>query len=511
MTGSLAESSSPDSGREVGPSSTSLRVKRIAGYLYAIVLPWLAAYFSFREPALRGMRLALSFSAIAGAATLFDPLTAVVTLAVSVVSFEYYLPTASSPESGVDRVIRVAVLFLAGGLVALIIRQRHTAERQQRIALATLREQADALIQAQQASRSAAWTFNTRTGQTRWYEGGADIFGRPHEEIIALGNPSSLIFEEDRARIAAAAKDAVRAGKPSPVEYRVLWPNGEIHWLEARGAPLGSDPTLWRGATIDVTERKQAEAALIRSEKLAVAGRLAASIAHEINNPLEAVTNLCYLAKHTAVDEETRTYIGMAEDELSRVAHITSQTLRFHRQQMAAVATNLEETLRSIVTLYESRLAQAGVVVKMECMAAPALVCYAGEIRQVLANLVANAIDAMPKGGMLRLRVRPSIDWRNGSSAVRVTVADTGYGMSAETRKRIYEPFYTTKDDVGTGLGLWVTAGIVEKHNGSLRVRSSMRPEMSGSVFALLLPYQADGADRTNAGEAGVSVGAKPN
>jgi signal transduction histidine kinase len=232
----------------------------------------------------------------------------------------------------------------------------------------------------------------------------------------------------------------------------VLWPNGEVHWLEARGVQLASNPTLWRGATVDITERKQAEAALIRSEKLAVAGRLAASIAHEINNPLEAVINLCYLAKMTAADQETRTYITMAEDELGRIAHITSQTLRFHRQQTAAVETDLGETVRSILSLYESGLVRAHVSVNFENEPTPPLVCFAGEMRQVLANMIANANDAMPNGGVLRLRLRPSKDLRTGSPAVRITVADTGHGMSAETRKRIYEPFYTTRATWEPGL-----------------------------------------------------------
>jgi PAS domain S-box-containing protein len=440
------------------------------------------------------MRLALNFSVIAAAETFFGPGTALVALMVSIVSFEYYLPPPTHPESaGIDMAVRTGVILLAGGLIALIIRRRREAERQLRSALATLQEQADALIQAQQASRSAAWTFNTATRHTRWYEGGAEIFGRPHEEITALGSPTGLVLEEDRPKIAAAALHTESTGEPFNVEFRVVWPNGEEHWLEARGAPIASKPGLWRGATIDVTARKQAQAALVRTEKLAAAGRLAASIAHEINNPLEAVINLCYLAKLTAENPETKSYIEMAEEELGRVAQITSQTLRFHRQQTAPAETDLGEMLRAIVSLYEGKLVQAGVAVSFECETAPPLFCYAGEIRQVLANLVANAIDAMPGGGTLRLRVRPATDWRSGASAVRVTVADTGTGMSAETQRRIYEPFYTTKEEVGTGLGMWVSAGIVEKHKGTLRVRSRVReaerPRASGSVFALLLPY----------------------
>jgi PAS domain S-box-containing protein len=472
------------------PPSQRQRIKQVLGYGYAVVLPWLAAYLSFHMPAMRGMRLALNFSAIAVAETFFGAGPAVVALAVSVVSFEHYLPSGISPGTAwLDMPVRVGVIVLAGTLISLMIRRRRRAEGNLRAALATLQEQAAALIQAQQASRSAAWTFFVPTRQTKWYEGGAEIFGRPHKEITALGSPTSLVLEEDLPLIAAAARLTETTGAPFHVEFRVRWPNGEVHTLEARGVPLASDPMVWRGATIDVTERKQAEAALIRTEKLAVAGRLAASIAHEINNPLEAVTNLCYLAKLTAANEESKTYIEMAEGELGRMAHITSQTLRFHRQQTAAVETDLADMVQAILTLYENKLIRAGIAVGFENEGAPALVCYAGEMRQVLANLIANAIDAMPNGGRLRARVRRSTDWRSGMAAVRVTVADTGHGMSPETLKRMYEPFYTTKGDMGTGLGLWVTAGIVEKHHGTLRVRSSRRVAGGGSAFGLVLPY----------------------
>jgi PAS domain S-box-containing protein len=475
---------------KTNPASPFLMVKLVCGYILAVVLPWLAASLSFYMSALSGMRLALNFSVIAAAVTFFGLGPALVATVVSAVAFNHYFSQLQSPgETFADTLIRTGVILLAGLLIAMLFRQRTFAERELRAALGDLQEQADALIQAQQASRSAAWSFNTLTRHTHWYQGGAEIFGRPHEEITALGSPTSLVLEDDRPRIASAAQLTELTGAPFAVEFRVLWPNGEVHWLEARGTPLPSNPALWRGATIDVTERKHAEAALIHSEKLAVAGRLAASIAHEINNPLEAVTNLCYLARLTSVDPETRGYIELAEAELSRVAHITSQTLRFHRQQTAAAGTDLAETVRSILSFYGHKLAQAGVEVNFEAQPVQPLLCYAGEIRQVLANLIANAIDAMPKGGALRLRLRPSTDWRTGASAVRVTVADTGHGMSAETRKRIYEPFYTTKGDLGSGLGLWVTAGIVEKHHGSLKVRSAQKPVGGGSVFSLLLPY----------------------
>ena len=217
-----------------------------------------------------------------------------------------------------------------------IINQRYTALERLQAAMEVLREQKDILAQAQQASNSAAWSFDARTGHTQWYEGGAEIFGRPHSEITATGSPRGYIVEEDLAKLDEAAAHTVRTGAPFTVEFRVQWPNGEVHWLEARGTPMTYDRHLWRGATIDITQRKQAEVALLRSEKLAVAGRLATSIAHEINNPLEAVTNLCFLAQHAGNMTDAQGYLEMAERELNRMAQFTNQTLRFHRQQTFA-------------------------------------------------------------------------------------------------------------------------------------------------------------------------------
>jgi PAS domain S-box-containing protein len=496
--------SHPDS-----PFSGRTRLRTVTGYLYAVVVPWLAAYLAFQLDALRGMRLALNFAAIVAAATFFGAGPAMVATVVSIVAFNRFfapVPLAAPVSTPADSYLRSGVVLVTGALIALILRQRHAVERQLRATLARQQEQAGALIQAQQASNSAAWTFTVADRRTHWYEGGAEIFGRPHAEITALGSPTSLVLPEDLPRIAAAAERTMRDGEPFVVEFRVRWPNGEVHWLEARGVPLASNPKIWRGATIDVTQRKRAEEALIRTEKLAVAGRLAASIAHEINNPLEAVTNLLYLARLTAANPESQQYIETAEAELARVAHITSQTLRFHRQQTAAVETDLADAARSILGLYHHRLSQAGIEVRFDAEPAEPIVCFAGEIRQVLANLIANAIDAMPYGGSLRVSLRPGTDWRTGCPGLRLSVADTGHGMSAETRRRIYEPFYTTRGEVGTGLGLWVTAGIVEKHKGTLQVRSATTPGASGTAFMLVLPYASPASEGIVRREVGVAV-----
>jgi PAS domain S-box-containing protein len=463
---------------------------RVGEYIGAAVLAWGAAAWSFQSPSFREIRLALSFCVIAWAALTGGIGPAVLAVGVSALTVSRYQRSwvSSSPLS-VAGLIPTAILGLSVGLLLLLAQRRYVAETRLRRLVKSLREHAEALTRAQQASRSAVWSYDAASGETHWCQGGAEIFGRPHPEIMGIRFPMELVVEEDRGKVAAEFERALGTGSPLEVEFRTQWPSGEIRWLEARGTPLGSAGGTWRGATIDVTERKRAEQSLIQHEKLAIAGRLAASIAHEINNPLEAITNLCYLARATSTSAESSRYIQMAEEELSRVAQITSQTLRFHRQQTAAVDTDLSELTRSILALFEQKLAEHGIAARLRSSPAPPLRCFSGEIRQVLANLVGNAVDAMPEGGVLRLGVRETTDWKSGKRGLRITVADNGHGMAPETLKRLYEPFYTTKAERGTGLGLWVSTTLIEKHQGCLRVRSTTRPGRTGTVFSIVLPY----------------------
>lgn len=239
----------------------------------------------------------------------------------------------------------------------------------------------------------------------------------------------------------------------------------------------------------DLTQRRNAELALIQAEKLAVTGRLAASIAHEINNPLEAATNLIYLASQGSDLEAAQSYTKQALEQLLRVSHITQQTLRFHRQSSNPTAVNLAELLDSVIDFLGARITGNHITVKRLYDGAPEVMLLAADIRQVMANLVGNAIEAMPRGGSLSVRVRQSNDWRDRTRpGVRLTVGDTGTGMSRKVLRRIYEPFFTTNKKDGTGLGMWVTSQLVERHQGDLRVWSSERQGATGTVFSLFLP-----------------------
>jgi PAS domain S-box-containing protein len=240
----------------------------------------------------------------------------------------------------------------------------------------------------------------------------------------------------------------------------------------------------------DLTPQKQAEAALVQSEKLAAVGRLAASISHEINNPLEAVTNLLYLVRQEdGLSATMQEYLSTAELELARVSQIATQTLRFHRQSAKAREVAPAELIQSVIGLYQGRLLNSNIEIVYQHRGAGPITCYEGDIRQVLNNLVSNAMDSMRTGGRLILRTRDCTLWRTGTRGVRITVADAGHGMSAEVRDRIFEAFYSTKGSNGNGLGLWISKEIVEKHHAGLQVKSSNRAPRTGSVFSLLLPY----------------------
>ncbi|MFP5227517.1 MAG: sensor histidine kinase [Acidobacteriota bacterium] len=234
----------------------------------------------------------------------------------------------------------------------------------------------------------------------------------------------------------------------------------------------------------------RAQDALRRSEKLAVTGRLAASIAHEINNPLEAVTNLLFLMRNTENPAKAHTFLVQADQELARVAEITRQTLRFYREPSHPVDTDVATVLRSVLVLYNSRLMAANVEALLEINAPMAMVLASpGELRQVIANIIGNAIDAMRRGGRLRLRISEGTG-TEGERRLRLTIADTGSGIPAGLLPTIFEPFVTTKGETGTGLGLWVTGEIIRRNGWDVRVRSHCGPDRSGTVFSITMPLR---------------------
>lgn len=249
---------------------------------------------------------------------------------------------------------------------------------------------------------------------------------------------------------------------------------------------------------MDVTDRKRAEVALLKQEKLASAGRLAATIAHEINNPLEAVTNLLYLARQVPdLPETAQQMLRTADEELQRVTHTAKQTLGFYRESTQARDVDLARAIEDVLAVYARKLEHRGIRVETDFRARPIVHAFGGELRQVFSNVINNAADAMPQGGRLRIRVSHVAD--GPQPFVRVTFADDGAGIEPIVRSHIFEPFFTTKRDVGTGLGLWVTKQLVEKHGGRISLRSSTDPARHGSTFSIVLPERVQQDKRASA------------
>lgn len=240
----------------------------------------------------------------------------------------------------------------------------------------------------------------------------------------------------------------------------------------------------------DITERKAAEEALRRSEKLATAGRLAATMAHEINNPLEGITNLLYLLRHNpSLDGKARQHLEMADQEVSRLSHLAKQSLGFYRDHSAPSQVDLEHMMDEVLTIHHRRLQAKDILVEKQYDPLASVTGIPGELRQVLLNLVLNAIDAVEENGRLSVRIKNARDWSDSArQGVRITIADNGCGISKEHLPHLFEPFYTTKKDVGTGLGLWISRELVSKHDGWIRVRSTTAAGKQGTTFTVFIP-----------------------
>ncbi len=334
-----------------------------------------------------------------------------------------------------------------------------------------------------------------------------EMINPPYQELIGQRNVLGKTVREAVPEAAeqgfiALLDEVYRTGQPfvgrgTPIELaRSASQLLEVRYLDFVYQPRREQDGTISGIIVlgvDVTESKRAEQVLLQSEKLNAVGRLASSIAHEINNPLEAVTNLLYLAQQAAVSLKAQHYLEAAEVELQRVSAIANQTLRFYRQSTNPKPVTFDDLIGATLPLYQGRLANSHVNVERRDRTSRAVTCFDGEIRQVLSNFIGNAIDAMSlSGGRLLIRSREGTDWTTGRLGVILTVADTGSGMSPHTVSKIFEPFFTTKGDKGTGLGLWISREIVDRHRGVLKVRSSQSTHRSGTVFALFLPCDGD-------------------
>jgi PAS domain S-box-containing protein len=405
-----------------------------------------------------------------------------------------YAVRASAPKSGDE----LSILIVAFNEMLEQIQQRDFALETERTRLSAIIENAPFGIVVAEGPSGRIVIANHFSEQI---VGGPITAGAMMESYRAwtLKDAAGEVLPLERYPLTRALTDGQIVRSEEIILSR---PNGEERWLRVFAAPVRDKSGAIVAAVLafsDIQDAKRAQEALLQSEKLAAAGRLAASISHEINNPLESVTNLLFLAlSDSSLSARSRDYLQQADQELARVTHIATQTLRFYRQSTNPTSADLGELADSVLRLLKGRIANAQVDVLREYRAHNKLLCFEGELRQVFTNLIGNAIDAVRgERGRIIVRTSDTRNWKNGATGIRVSVCDNGQGISPEALARIFEPFYSTKGNLGTGLGLWVSKEIVHKHGGVVRVRSTKGVATTFSIF-----FPLDGVSRPNSAAA---------
>ena len=336
---------------------------------------------------------------------------------------------------------------------------------------------------AQKAAHCASWQWNPTTGECLWSSEYWDLFGLEAGSVRpTYSNFLNSVHSEDREAVHNSLKHQLAEGHFT-LEYRTRWPDGTVRWILGLGTVVSPETVI--GLNMDITERKQTEQALIRSEKLASVGRMAATVAHEINNPLSAVMNSLYLLQSSiGLTSSDRDYLLLIDGELKRIAHITQQSLGFYRDRSEPTTFAVHYLLDSVLDVMRAKLHAKNITATRECDTQLTITGIFGELRQVFANLVTNGIDAVQDGGVIHLRATPLRD----DDAVLISVHDNGQGIAPESLQHIFEPFFSTKESTGTGLGLWISKQIVEKHRGSIEVHSTTKGANRGTTIDVRLP-----------------------
>ena len=315
--------------------------------------------------------------------------------------------------------------------------------------------------------------------------------GRDLEEVF------NIVNEVTRNKPESPVAKVIRLGQVAgPVNHTALISrNGTERPIDDTGAPIRDRDGQVTGVVLvfhDISEQRRAEKAVRDSERLAMTGRMASTLAHEIHNPLDTVGNLLFLIGHDPeVPETVRPHVALASEELARVTQMTRHMLSFQREAKNPVPIKIRHVLNNVIALYAGKIESAGIQVQTEVEFEGELIGLPGELRQVFANLLGNAMEAIGKNGKIRLHAYAGREWRQGRRGLRVTVADNGQGIPAEVRDKIFDPFFTTKGEAGTGLGLWITAGIIENNDGILRLRTVTRDGRSGTCFSVFFPFPA--------------------
>jgi PAS domain S-box-containing protein len=325
---------------------------------------------------------------------------------------------------------------------------------------------------------------------TSWNPAAHRLFGYSAEEMI--GASILRLFPTDKHPELDMILRKIRAGERID-HYETIrqTKDGRLIEVSVTISPISDSAGRIIGASKisrDISGRKKVERLLIQSEKIAATGRMAATVAHEINNPLESVMNLIYLARRNSTqDGKAYDYLQTAEKELERVSHIARQTLGYYRETGSPVQFALHDLVNDVLTVYESKLQASKISVRRDFKSKRQITASRGEILQVLSNVIANALDAMSHGGLLAIEINEASEL--GRAGVELTVRDNGLGIPEANRERVFEPFFTTKGNLGTGIGLWVSKQIVNQHGGRILISSQTKGKNRGTSVGIFLPY----------------------
>ncbi len=447
------------------------------------------------------------YPAVALVAVLAGQSAGLAATALSALAVDYFLlpPVGSFAIANSGEAVGLAIFCLMGaGISVLAERYRRNRERR----AAAEKELALLAGKAALAASEQRWKTTLRsigdavistdaTGKIMFMNDIAQkLSGWPIAEAQGKDLPSvfNIVHEETRKPPESPVSRVLRLEQiVGLANHTALISRDGIEYpIEDSAAPIRNKDGEITGVVLvfhDVSEKRKAEKAVRDSERLAITGRLAASLAHEIHNPLDTVGNLLYLIEQSSDPEAIRGFVELAAQELARVTQMTRHMLSFQRESTKPVAVNILEILDGVVALFERKIEAAGIQVEKRVCFDEEFLGLPSEIRQVFANLFGNAVEAMDQNhGKIKLCACASRNWRTGQRGLRVTVADNGPGIPAAIRGRVLEPFFTTKGEAGTGLGLWITSGIVEKSGGSMRLRSVTRAGRTGTCFSAFFP-----------------------
>jgi PAS domain S-box-containing protein len=437
------------------------------------------------------MPFTLYFCAVAFAAWYGGFRPAVLSIALSLLAGAWFFaaPTRSLWVSGHDDQVAMLMMVLVGFGIALLSRSQRSAVDRALRAENSERSQRERLGMALAAGKMGVFEVHPGKNTFWWSPETYLLFGlNPAEFMPARDSFIALVHPEDRERFMHNWDESIAERQPLNQSFRTLTAEGKERWISCRGTPEWDESGLavhYSGIFLDITGRKEAENVLREFEKLAAAARLSAAIAHEINNPLSAVTNLVYLAKGTpGVPRSAAEQLTLAEQELERVGHATRQALGFYRESSRTERIDIQELIESVLKIFWTKIAEKKITVLRNFLKCAPVYGVRGEIRQVVSNLLANAIDAVSEGGAITVGIRPADE----EGAIEIMVADDGHGIAAEHLDHIFEPFFTTRTRTKTGLGLWVAKQIVERHQGTIELRPQDIPGRSGATFIVSLP-----------------------